>query len=64
MLIEVLSCRCGLSKSGVVSRIAGNAIGADGFLRNMDSEDFVLCLSRQALEAAAKEANILLRQKV
>lgn len=64
MLIDVLSCRRGLSNSGVISRIAGDAIGADGFLPNMGSEDFLLCLSRQALEAAAKEANVLPRQKV
>ncbi|QTG17289.1 ParB/RepB/Spo0J family partition protein (plasmid) [Agrobacterium tumefaciens] len=64
MLIDVLSCRRGMSNSGVVSRIAGNAIGADGFLPNMGSEDFLLCLSRQALEAAAKEANVLPRHKV
>ncbi|MNV55677.1 hypothetical protein D3C71_1479190 [compost metagenome] len=53
-----------MSNSGVVSRIAGDAIGADSFLPNMGSEDFLLCLSRQALEAAAKEANVLPRQKV
>lgn len=64
MLIDVLSCRRGMSNSGVVSRIAGDAIGADSFLPNMGSEDFLLCLSRQALEAAAKEANVLPRQKV
>ncbi|MCW0021343.1 ParB/RepB/Spo0J family partition protein [Rhizobium sp. BT-226] len=64
MLIDVLSCRRGMSNSGVVSRIAGDAIGADGFLPNMGSEDFLLCLSRQALEAAAKDANVLPRQKV
>lgn len=64
MLIDVLSCRRGMSNSGVVSRIAGDAIGADGFLPNMGSEDFLLCLSRQALEAAAKEVNVLPRPKV
>ena len=64
MLIDVLSCRRGMSNSGVVSRIAGEAIGADGFLPNMGEEDFLLCLSRQALEAAAKEVNVLPRQKV
>ncbi len=64
MLIDVLSCRRGMSNSGVVSRIAGDAVGADSFLPNMGSEDFLLCLSRQALEAAAKEANVLARQKV
>lgn len=64
MLIDVLSCRRGMSNSGVISRIAGDVIGADGFLPNMGSEDFLLCLSRQAMEAAAKEANVLPRQKV
>ncbi|MGN7714890.1 ParB/RepB/Spo0J family partition protein [Agrobacterium radiobacter] len=64
VLIDVLSCRRGMSNSGVVSRIAGDAIGADSFLPNMGSEDFLLCLSRQALEAATKEANVLPRQKV
>ncbi|MGV1832145.1 ParB N-terminal domain-containing protein [Agrobacterium vitis] len=64
MLIDVLSCRRGMSNSGVISRIAGDAIGADNFLPNMGSEDFLLCLSRQAMEAAAKEANVLPRQRV
>ncbi|MGA1834385.1 ParB/RepB/Spo0J family partition protein [Rhizobium wenxiniae] len=64
MLIDVLSCRRGMSNSGVVSRIAGDTIGADGFLPNMGSEDFLLCLSRPALEAAAKDANVTPRQKV
>ncbi|QTG17123.1 ParB N-terminal domain-containing protein (plasmid) [Agrobacterium tumefaciens] len=64
MLIDVLSCRRGMSNSGVISRIAGDAIGADNFLPNMGSEDFLLCLSRQAMEAAAKKANVLPRQKV
>lgn len=64
MLIDVLSCRRGVSNSGVVSRIAGDAIGADSFLPNMGSEDFLVCLSRHALELAAKEASVLPRQKV
>src|SRR5262249_44738808 len=52
-LIDVLSCRRGMSNSGVVSRIAGEAIGADTYLPNMGDEDFLACLSRQALELAA-----------
>lgn len=64
MLIDVLSCRRGMSNSGVVSRIAGDAIGANGYLPNMGSEDFLLCLSRKALEMAAKEVNVLPRSKV
>ncbi|WP_246765513.1 ParB/RepB/Spo0J family partition protein [Aminobacter sp. SR38] len=58
MLVEVLSCRRGMSNSGVVSRIAGAAIGADGYLPNMGTEDFLLCLSRQALETAAREVSL------
>ncbi|AVH45652.1 ParB N-terminal domain-containing protein [Agrobacterium tumefaciens] len=63
-LIDVLSCRRGMSNSGVVSRIAGAAIGADGYLPNMGSEEFLLCLSRQALEVAAKGASVQPRSKV
>ncbi|MGE6744298.1 plasmid partitioning protein, partial [Allorhizobium pseudoryzae] len=50
--------------SGMVARIAGDAIGADKYLPNMGSEDFLLCLSRQALEASCAEASIQPRQKV
>lgn len=64
VLIDVLSCRRGMSNSGVVSRIAGDAIGADAFLPNMGTEDFLLCLSRQALEAAAKAVNLVPRARV
>ncbi len=64
VLVDVLSCRRGMSNSGVVSRIAGDAIGADSFLPNMGSEDFILCLSRQALEVAAKDAGVTPRPKV
>ena len=64
MLIDVLSCRRGRSNSGVVSRIAGDAIGADRYLPNMGSEDFLVCLSRQVLEATVREANVSPRQKV
>jgi len=64
VLIDVLSCRRGMSNSGMVSRIAGKAIGADEYLPNMGSEDFLLCLSRQALEVSCAEASIQPRQKV
>ncbi|MDP9839881.1 ParB/RepB/Spo0J family partition protein [Neorhizobium huautlense] len=57
-LIDVLSCRRGMSNSGVISRIAGDAIGADSYLPDMGSEDFLVCLSRQALEVAAKDVGI------
>ncbi len=64
VLIDVLSCRRGMSNSGMVARIAGEAIGADEFLPNMGSEDFLLCLSRQALETSCTEASVQPRQKV
>ncbi|HEX8048351.1 ParB N-terminal domain-containing protein [Rhizobium sp.] len=64
VLIDVLSCRRGMSNSGMISRIAGDAIGADEFLPNMGSEDFLLCLSRQALEVSCAEAAVQPRQKV
>ncbi|MGV1963760.1 ParB N-terminal domain-containing protein [Rhizobium rhizogenes] len=64
MLIDVLSCRRGMSNSGIVSHIAGEAIGADGYLPNMGTEDFLLCLSRQALEASCKDTVVLPRPKV
>ena len=64
VLIDVLSCRRGMSNSGMVARIAGEAIGADAFLPNMGSEDFLVCLSRQALEASCAEASIQPRPKV
>ncbi|MBY3026601.1 ParB N-terminal domain-containing protein [Rhizobium leguminosarum] len=64
VLIDVLSCRRGMSNSGMVARIAGEAIGADNFLRNMGSEEFLLCLSRQALEASCADASLRPRPKV
>ena len=64
VLIEVLSCRRNMSNSGIVSRVAGAVIGADSFLPNMGTEDFLLCLSRQALEAACADTSVLPRNKV
>jgi ParB family transcriptional regulator, chromosome partitioning protein len=63
-LIDVLSCRRGISNSGVVSRLAGEAIGADSYLPNMGSEDFLASLSRQALEIVAKDAGLEPRSRV
>ena len=63
-LIDVLSCRRGMSNSGVLSRVAGAAIGADAFLPNMGTVDFLECLSRQALEASCGEASVLPRPRV
>ena len=64
VLIEVLSLRRNRSDSGLVARIAGDAIGADQFLSNMASEEFLACLSRTALEAVAETAGVPGRIKV
>ena len=64
LLIDVLSCRTNRSESGVVARVAGDVIGADSFLPNMGTEDFLSCLSRTALEASCKDTSVLPRQRV
>ncbi|TGV63682.1 plasmid partitioning protein, partial [Mesorhizobium sp. M00.F.Ca.ET.149.01.1.1] len=43
---------------------AGRAIGADGFLANMGTEDFLSCLSRPALEASCADTPVLPRARV
>lgn len=64
VLVDVLSCRENRSASGVVARVAGDVIAADGHLPNMGTEEFLSCLSRPALEAACTDAAVLPRQKV
>ncbi|OYU86391.1 MAG: plasmid partitioning protein [Bradyrhizobiaceae bacterium PARB1] len=64
VLVDVLSCRENRSDSGVVARIAGDAIGADNFLPNMGTEDFLSCLSRIALEATCEGTSVLPRPRV
>ncbi|RUW64355.1 plasmid partitioning protein, partial [Mesorhizobium sp. M4B.F.Ca.ET.049.02.1.2] len=64
LLVDVLSCRENRSNSGIVACVAGDAIGADDFLPNMGSEEFLSCLSRSALEASCKDTPVLPRQKV
>ena len=39
-------------------------VGADNFLPNMGTDDFLSCLSRAALEGSCKDASVLPRQKV
>jgi ParB family chromosome partitioning protein len=63
-LIDILSCRRGHTNSGVVSRIAGEAIGGDGFIVNMGTEEFLECLSRQSLEASCAAVSVPPRQRV
>jgi ParB family chromosome partitioning protein len=64
VLVDVLSCREGMSKSGLVALVAGAAIGADGFLANMGTEDFLSCLSRPALEGSCVDTPVLPRARV
>lgn len=64
VLVDVLSCRENRSTSGIVARIAGEAIGADAFLPNMGTDDFLLCLSRAALEASLKGTPVAARNRV
>jgi ParB family chromosome partitioning protein len=53
MLVEVLSCRVNMSQSGMGARHAGAAIGADLYLPNMATPEFLACLSKQALQRTA-----------
>ncbi|WEX12136.1 ParB N-terminal domain-containing protein [Chelativorans sp. AA-79] len=64
MLIEVLSCQENRTNSGIVARAAGEVIGADGFLPNMGTEEFLSCLSRSALEASCEGTSVLPRPRV
>lgn len=64
VLIDALSCREGMSKSGVVALVAGGSIGADSFLANMGTEDFLSCLSRPALEGSCADTPVLPRARV
>jgi ParB family chromosome partitioning protein len=64
VLIDALSCREGMSKSGIVALVAGTAIGADSFLANMGTEDFLSCVSRPALESSCVDTPVLPRARV
>jgi hypothetical protein len=58
MLIGVLSCRENRSQSGPFARIAGETIGASLRLPNMATDEFLACLSRGALETAARAEGV------
>src|SRR5262249_16427689 len=53
MLQVALSCRDNMTNSGIVARVAGEAIDAKLFLPNMATEEFLSWLSKAALERAA-----------
>jgi len=63
-LIDALSARENRTDSGIVARIAGDTIGADSFLPNMGTDDFLSCLSRAALERSCKDTPVLPRARV
>jgi ParB family transcriptional regulator, chromosome partitioning protein len=58
MLAAALSCRDNMSNSGLAARIAGEAVGASLCLPTMATEEFLACLSRQALEKAAETEGV------
>ena len=58
MLIQAFSCREGMSQSGAVARVAGDAIGADEFLSNMADDDFLKTLSKGGIENANRALGI------
>jgi ParB family transcriptional regulator, chromosome partitioning protein len=64
MLTQVLSCRENASNSGAVAVVAGGAIGADDCLPNFATDEFLPCLSRGEIEAAAKEAGLRVEVRV
>jgi ParB family chromosome partitioning protein len=61
LLAYALSCREGLSKTGLGARVAGDAIGADRYLANMATQDLLKTLSKAALERAASAERVLPR---
>ena len=58
MLASVLSCQVGASGSGTMARHAGAVIGADAWLPNMASEEFLGCLSKAALNEVAMASEV------
>jgi ParB family transcriptional regulator, chromosome partitioning protein len=63
MLANVVSCSIGRSDSGLVARIAGNALGADAHIGNMGAEDFLNCLSKTGIEKVGSNLGVLPRPR-
>jgi ParB family transcriptional regulator, chromosome partitioning protein len=63
MLANVLSCTLGRSDSGLVARIAGDALGADAHIGNMATEDFLDCLSKAGVEKVGSSLRVLPRPR-
>ena len=64
MLKIVLSCRANSTDSGISSRIAGEVLGASSLLPTMATDEFLSCLSRQALERGATAAGVKVEARV
>lgn len=64
MLAEVLSCRADASRSGAAATIAGLVLGADEHLPNLATAEFLGCMSRAEIEAAAQAANLPVKAKL
>jgi len=63
MLAAVLSCSIGRSDSGLIARIAGDALGADAHVGNMATEDFLGCLSKAGIEKVGSSLRVLPRPR-
>lgn len=64
MLTAALSCRDNMSNSGIGARIAGETIGAALRLPSMATDEFLSCLSRQALEHEARQNGVRVEARV
>jgi ParB family transcriptional regulator, chromosome partitioning protein len=64
MLVQTLSCGDNMSNSGIGARIAGETIGATLRLPSMATEEFLSCLSRQALEREAAANSVRVEARV
>ena len=64
VLIAALSCRDNQSNSGVVARVAGDAVGASHYLPNMATAEFLASLSRAALEKSAAAEGVRVEARV
>ncbi|MBV8230721.1 MAG: hypothetical protein JO329_12110, partial [Planctomycetaceae bacterium] len=64
ILAYALSCRANMSDSGAVALLAGAAIGADRHLPHMANDEFLSCLSGQALERSAAQESVAISARV
>jgi hypothetical protein len=64
MLKIVLSCRSDMTDSGIAARVVGESLGAAAYLPTMATEEFLSCLSRQALERAAAAEGVKVEVRV